>query len=58
MAEARGFLGRGREVDDARHGPAPQLLRRLADHVDEFSFVRHGRVPREISQDTILRPGP
>ena len=47
MAETRGFLGRCREIDDARHRSAPRLGRRLADHIDEFRLVRHGRLPRE-----------
>src|SRR6185295_1632193 len=58
VAETRGFLGRFREVDHARHGPAPQLLRRLADHIDEFRLVSHGRSLAKLSQGTIVRPAP
>src|SRR5579863_768951 len=44
MAETRRLLGH-RFLDRAGHDPAPPLLRRLADHIDEFSFVGHGVLP-------------
>ena len=47
------FLGRRWQIDDARHGPAVRLCRRLADQIDKFRLVRHGRLPRES-----LRKGP
>ena len=53
MAEARGLLGRCREIDDARHEAAARLARQLADHIDEFRLVRHGR-----SLAKALRKGP
>src|SRR5271169_2173109 len=40
MAETRRLLDHF--LDRARHDPAPLLLRRLADHIDEFGFVGHG----------------
>src|SRR5206468_9693675 len=47
VTETRGILGRCWEIDDARNDAAARLARQLADHIDEFRLVRHGRVPRE-----------
>src|SRR5207237_13939 len=47
VTEACGILGRCWEIDEARHDAAARLARQLADHIDEFRLVRHGRVPRE-----------
>src|SRR4051812_25752090 len=46
VTETRGFLDRRRrrEIDDAL-GAAPRLSRGLADHIDEFRFIRHGWLP-------------
>src|SRR5260370_42004147 len=39
VTETRRFLDFGH--DDAPHDPAPVLVRRLADHIDEFRLVSH-----------------
>src|SRR6266404_3992180 len=40
VAETRSLLDLG--LHRARHGPAPGLARRRADHIDEFRLIGHG----------------
>ena len=42
VTEARPFLDVGLGLDDAPDDLAPDLARRLADHIDEFRLVSHG----------------